>query len=57
MVYGGTADWVDKTGAKRISERFPERLYFLDVENCGHNIPFDMLLCRQLFERNKTIDR
>lgn len=51
MVYGGTADWVDKTGAKRISERFPERLYFLDVENCGHNIPFDMLLCRQLFER------
>jgi hypothetical protein len=51
MVYGGEADWVDKTGARRISQRFPERLKYIDIQNCGHNIPFDIVLCRELFEK------
>jgi pimeloyl-ACP methyl ester carboxylesterase len=42
LIYGGEADWVDKTGAKRISERFPDHIRFINIENCGHNIPFDI---------------
>lgn len=42
---------MDKTGAKRISERFPEHIRFINIENCGHNIPFDIAICRQLFQK------
>jgi hypothetical protein len=45
LVYGGESDWVDKAGAMKISDRFPNHIRFLNIENIGHNIPFDMKTC------------
>lgn len=40
---------MDKTGAKKLTDRFPKKISFRDVEGVGHNIPFNKALCQQIF--------
>lgn len=46
IVYGGETDWVDKLGARKISMRFPNKITFMTLSVCGHNIPFHIRECK-----------
>jgi len=46
IVYGGETDWVDKLGARKISMRFPNKITFMTLPVCGHNIPFHIRECK-----------
>lgn len=49
MVYGGERDWVDKTGAGRLAERYSAKIKLSHLPRCGHNIPFHTEDCTALF--------
>lgn len=49
FIYGGEEDWVDKSGAIKLSERFPRRIIYKNYEGLGHNIPFHPAVCKEIF--------
>lgn len=51
LVFGGELDWVDRTGAKRLSERFPQKIKIVEIPGITHNIGLHTVQCHQLFKQ------
>lgn len=49
LIYGGEEDWVDKSGGRKVSERFPGKVRMASYE-CGHNIPFHSAVMARLIK-------
>ena len=49
--YGGEEDWVDKTAAIKLAERYPEKFTFKDVEKGpGHLMVIDVPLMKKILD-------